>query len=68
MTSSEFTVEQATLVWHGTQIVPGAPWAERGDYGQDGLERRLHDTLLPRLISGELRVNDAERMLTDMPV
>ena len=28
----------------------------------------LRDTLLPKLISGELRVKDAERALTDMPV
>jgi type I restriction enzyme S subunit len=28
----------------------------------------LRDTLLPRLISGELRVKDAERALTDTPV
>ena len=28
----------------------------------------LRDTLLPKLISGELRVKDAERVLTDMLV
>ena len=28
----------------------------------------LRDTLLPKLISGELRVKDAERALTDTPV
>ena len=28
----------------------------------------MRDTLLPKLISGELRVKDAERALTDTPV
>jgi len=48
------TIEQAALAWlesvgwrvrHGPEIAPGEPGAERGDYGQVVLERRLRDGL-----------------------
>ena len=51
---SESVVEQATLAWlgdlawvvsHGPDIAPDTPNAERGDYGQVVLERRLRDAL-----------------------
>ncbi len=55
MTSfSESTVEQAALAWlesigwpvrSGPQIAPGEPTAERDEYGQVVLERRLRDAL-----------------------
>ena len=49
-TLTEADVEQAALAWleglgwrvaHGPDIAPGAPEAERADYGQVVLERRL---------------------------
>jgi len=69
---SESTVEDAALAWleaidwriaHGPDIAPGEPAAERDDYGQVVLVQRLRDALPPKLISGELRVHDAERFL-----
>ena len=51
---TESTIEQAALAWlesvgwrvrHGPEIAPGEPGAERGDYGQVVLERRLRDGL-----------------------
>jgi type I restriction enzyme R subunit len=65
----ESLVEQAALawlenvgwsVWHRVEIAPGELVAERSDYGQAVLEQRLCETLLPRLISGALRVKDAQ--------
>ena len=56
---TESLVEDAAFVWlespgyaveHGPEIAPGEPTA-------------LRDTLLPELISGELRVKDAERVV-----
>jgi len=54
-------VEDTALVWleslgwqvmHGPDIAPDTPATER-------------DTLLPKLISGELRVKDAERVVKE---
>ena len=71
---SEADVEQATLDWlaglgwavaHGPEIAPDTPHAERGDYGQVVLERRLRDALAelnPRLPHDAL--DDAYRKLT----
>ena len=51
---SEADVEQAALDWlsalgwqvaHGPDIAPGTPNAERTDYSQVVLERRLRDAL-----------------------
>ena len=73
-TLSEADVEQAALAWlhglgwqvaHGPPIAPGTPNAERGDYGQVVLERRLRDSLAvlnPSLPSDAL--DDAFRKLT----
>jgi hypothetical protein len=70
-TFTESTVEDAALGWlgsggwrvaHGTDIAPDMPAAERRDYGEVVLAQRLRDALLPKLISGELRVKDAERL------
>ena len=53
-TLTEADVEQAALDWlsslgwqtaHGPDIAPDAPNAERDDYGQVVLERRLRDAL-----------------------
>lgn len=63
LTLNESTVEVAALAWleslgyavlHGPDIAAGEPAAQRQDYN------RLRDTLLPKLISGELRVSEAE--------
>ena len=53
-TITEAEVEQAALSWlegvgwqvaHGPDIAPDTPNAERADYGQVVLERRLRDSL-----------------------
>ena len=44
------------------RIAPDTPGAERADYGEVVLAQRLRDVLLPRLISGELRVKNVERI------
>ncbi|GIK15596.1 MAG: hypothetical protein BroJett003_05600 [Planctomycetota bacterium] len=55
---TESTVESAALAWlesagwgiaHGPEIAPGEPAAERDDYGQVVLHRRLRDTLARQL-------------------
>jgi len=73
-TFTESTIEQAALAWlesvgwrvrHGPEIAPGEPGAERGDYGQVVLERRLRDglgRLNPHLPAEAL--DDAFRKLT----
>ena len=61
------------------QILPPAPLLEVFDRFADGMSRRanqsgeenraltaLRDTLLPKLISGELRVKDAERIAANV--
>ena len=68
---NEAIVEQAALDWlkgldyevlSGLAIAPGEPAAERPDYKQVFLFGRLQakealrDALLPKLLSGELRV------------
>jgi type I restriction enzyme R subunit len=73
-TFTESTVESAALAWlselgwrvkHGGEIAPDGLFAERQDYGQVVLGQHMRDTLLPKLISGELRVKDAERFLKE---
>ena len=73
-TITEADVEQAALDWlsgvgwsvaHGLDIAPDAPGAERADYGQVVLERRLRDALgglNPDLSADAL--DDAARRLT----
>ena len=73
-TLTEADVEQAALDWlsalgwqvaHGTDIAPGIPNAERSNYGQVVLERRLGDSLAelnPSLPTSAL--DDAYRKLT----
>lgn len=67
---SESTVEEAALAWleatgwriaHGPATAPDMPAAERRDYGEVVLGQRLRDALLPEVILGAWRVNDAER-------
>ena len=73
-TLTEADVEAAALAWlsalgwrvaHGPDIGPGAPEAERADYGQVVLERRLRDALA-RLNPGlpAEALEDAFRRLT----
>ena len=59
-TLTEADVEQAALDWladqgwrvaHGPDIAPGASTAERDDYGQVVLERRLRNDLLRKPVS-----------------
>jgi type I restriction enzyme R subunit len=67
-------VEEAALAWleslgytvkHGPDIALGVFTAEPGDYTERVLQDRQRDALPPRLISGELRVKDAERIITE---
>jgi type I restriction enzyme R subunit len=71
----ESVVEQAALAllesaeWaarNGAEVAPGELAAERSDYRQVVLEHWLRDTLLPKLISGGLRVKDAEPFVGEM--
>ena len=72
---TQSVVEQAALaglesvgwsVRHDAETAPGGLAAERSDYGQIVLEHWLHNTLLPKLISGELRVQGAERFVEEV--
>ena len=73
---SESIAQEAALAWpetlglavlHGPDIVVGEHTTERSDpkYHDVMLEScafaALRDTLLPKLISGDLRIKDAER-------
>lgn len=67
-------VEQAAPAWlgsagwqvhDGAEIAPGEPATERDDYGQMVRAHRLREALLQQLISGELRVKDAERAIQE---
>ena len=58
-TLTEADVEEAALDWlatigwdvaHGSDIAPDAPGVERDGYSKVVLERRLRDTLLPKLV------------------
>jgi hypothetical protein len=66
---TESVVEQAALDWLAglgwqTAFGPEIVDSERGgDFGRVVLEGRLRQALLPTLISGELRVPDAERIV-----
>lgn len=44
-----------------TRDSPGEVSADRQDYGQVALGKPWPDTMLPGLISGEMRVKDADR-------
>jgi len=66
---TESDVEQTALAWlaangwqvsYGPDIAPDGLFAERADYREVVLAQRFCDALLPKLISGELRVKDAE--------
>ena len=68
---TESEVEEATLCWfaelgygvaHGEEIAPEGAHAERESFGDVLLVQRLCDALLPKLLSGEIRVADAERI------
>jgi type I restriction enzyme R subunit len=70
----ESGVVQVVLTWlselgrqvkHGPDIAPDGLFAERQDFGQVVLEQRLRDALLPKLISGEIRVKDVARFLME---
>jgi len=76
---TESELEDSALSWfnnlgfevlNGPDIAPGEPKAKRDDYGQVVLhleESRtlaaLCDALLPKLLSGEIRVKDAEKFV-----
>ena len=67
-TLTEAELEQTALSWlsdlgwrlaHGADIAPETPNAERADYGQVVLERRLRDARMLGLESGALGVGNA---------
>jgi hypothetical protein len=47
-------------VAHGPDIAPGMPAAERADYGEAVLARRLRDAVLPKLILRRLQANNVK--------
>jgi len=47
---------------HGPEIAPNGERPEQAGYGQVVLTNRLRDTLLPKLLSSELKVPAAEKM------
>ena len=47
-------------------IAPGEPAAERSDHRQTRPSGPFCDTLMPKLIAGELRVADAERVVGEV--
>jgi type I restriction enzyme R subunit len=64
---TESVVEEAALAWleglgypiaHGPEIAPNEPAAESEAYSQVVLEARRRRALLPKLVSGEMRVKD----------
>ena len=68
----EFAVEAAAFAWleslcwavrYDPEIALDKPLAERRSYGQVVLEQHLRDTLLSKIISGELCVPDVEKIL-----
>lgn len=73
---TESVVEDVALAWleilgwqgrHGAEITPGGPAAERDDFEQVVQAQRLRGTLLPKIISGALRVTDAEKFMEARP-
>lgn len=73
-TFNESAVEPAALAWfdalgwqipHGPDIAPDMPAAERRDNNEVVLAQHLCDALLPKPISGEVRVKDAEQFLKE---
>jgi len=50
---------------YGTEICPGELSAELRGNSHVVSEQHLHDTLRPKLISGELRVPDVEKTLEE---
>ncbi|WP_029718051.1 hypothetical protein [Rhodothermus marinus] len=74
---TEFAAEATAFAWlaslgwtvrWGPEIALDEPLAEQQGYGQVVLEQRLRDTLRPKLISGELRVPDVEKILEDAEI
>jgi hypothetical protein len=71
---TESEVESTALAWlaangwqvaYGADIAPDGLFAERSDYREVVLAQRLRNELLPKLISGELRVKDAEWFISE---
>ena len=67
---AESTVEQAALSWldlgsivaHGPSLAPGDLFAERESFEQVIQARRFRDAVLPKLMSGETRLKQAEQI------
>lgn len=69
---TESVVENAALIWLedlgysiklGPEIAPGEFAAGRTYYGRAEIDQQLRDALLPKLISGELRVSRTDAVL-----
>ena len=70
----ESSVEKAALEWlkglsypyaFGSDITCDGAHPERPSYNESALAGRLRDELLPRLMSGEIRVKDAEKSVRE---
>ena len=71
----ESTVEEATLSWfeelgyavhHSPHITPGEAAAAWDSFGDAVLVGRILDTLLPKTLSSEIRVPDAEKIIASV--
>ena len=71
---TDSVVEDAALAWleslgwqikYGPDIGPETPTAKRVDYGQVVLEQRLRDTVLPKLLSVEVRAKNIGRLIAE---
>ena len=71
---TESVVEQAALEWlkdlsypyaFGSDITCDGAHLERPSYNESALAGRLRDERLPRLMSGEIRVKDAEKSVIE---
>jgi type I restriction enzyme, R subunit len=51
---------------HGPQIAHDGEAPERQDYAQVVLTRRLRDTLLPKLLSGEIELPEVEAIAEEV--
>lgn len=69
---TESVVEDDALAWlknlsytvrYVPDIAPGEPAAEHADHGRVEIDQQLHDSLLPKLISGVLRVSRTDAAL-----
>ncbi|MFH1743639.1 MAG: hypothetical protein ABIH23_31935 [bacterium] len=69
---TESDIEEAALGWfaelgytvlHGPDIEPDKQGAERTEFTDPLIPGRLRDALLPKLLSGEIRLKDTDKIV-----